>query len=753
MNNFYNIVFMFFSFLSASMAQNEFITTWHTNTSNESITIPTYLINGTTYNYDVDWGDGNTGSGYTGDATHTYTNGGDYQVKITGTFPRIYFNNGGDKDKIISIDQWGNQAWTSMSSAFYGCSNLAGQATDTPDLSNVTDIVYMFRDANSFNQDISGWDVSNVKYIGGMFWNASSFNQDIGSWNVSNVQDMQDMFYGASSFNQDIGSWDVSSVTNMPYMFSFASSFNQNIGSWTVSNVTSMASMFWNASSFNQDIGSWNVSSVASMASMFSGASSFNQDIGSWDVSSVIGMSYMFSHASSFNQDIGNWNVSNVTGMNSMFSYASSFNQDISSWDVSSVTYMPSMFSNASSFNQPIGGWDVSSVTNMSSMFSKASSFNQPIGGWDVSNVTNMSSMFSDASSFNQPIGGWDVSNVTNMSSMFSGADVFNQNIGTWDVSHVTDMSYMFENAQVFNQDIGSWDVSNVTNMYYMFYYALAFNKDISNWNVNNVTDLSYMFYKAYAFNQNLGNWNLNSSVNLLHMLDQSGLDVTNYDSTLIGWEALGISGRSLGAAGLSYCNGQTARTSLINTYGWTITGDVHNCAIPLTIIDFKAELTNNEEIKLTSIMESNVNIEYIIIQKSNNAIKWEQLLKTKAIFNKSGFIYFDELDPFPFNGVNYYRLAIINQDGENSFSKIISVNKITKDKTIQIVPNPSSDYFRVENAEGEKITILNNFGEILKIHDKYNGSDIDISNYPAGIYIIRIESKFNTKSIKILKE
>ena len=97
-----------------------FITAWETTTDGESITIPTFT--GETYDYTVDWGDGSAvESGQTGNATHTYATAGKYDVSITGTFPRIYFNNTGDKTKILEVKQWGSQPWTSMASAFYGC--------------------------------------------------------------------------------------------------------------------------------------------------------------------------------------------------------------------------------------------------------------------------------------------------------------------------------------------------------------------------------------------------------------------------------------------------------------------------------------------------------------------------------------------------------------------------------------------------------------------------------------------------------
>ncbi|WMN11888.1 BspA family leucine-rich repeat surface protein [Marivirga salinae] len=263
-----------------------FRTTWITTDS--EITIPTQ---GTGYNYDVFWnnltnpgvGDGLI-TGQTGNYTITgLANGDTYQVRIRGDFPRIYFNNGTEKDKIRTIEEWGSIVWGPiLTDSFYGCSNLISNATDTPDLSSVTNMTTFFRNATSFNSDISQWDLSNVNFMSGMFSGASAFNnggQPL-TWGsrVSNIVTMSGVFENATTFNQNINDWDVSSVQNMSQMFLAASNFNNANQPliWTTNggtvNVNNMINMFLNASNFNQDIGSWDVSSVQNMNGMLTGS-------------------------------------------------------------------------------------------------------------------------------------------------------------------------------------------------------------------------------------------------------------------------------------------------------------------------------------------------------------------------------------------------------------------------------------------------------------------------------------------------
>jgi surface protein len=75
----------------------------------------------------------------------------------------------------------------------------------------------------------------------------------ISYWDTRKVTDMSDLFRNQESFNDNINNWDVSNVTTMSNMF-FRKSYNQPLDRWNVGIGTNIFCMFGRASSFNDGI-------------------------------------------------------------------------------------------------------------------------------------------------------------------------------------------------------------------------------------------------------------------------------------------------------------------------------------------------------------------------------------------------------------------------------------------------------------------------------------------------------------------
>ena len=550
--------------------QRPFITTWKTDnpgpSNDDQITIPT--ASGETYAYTVDWGDGSSDSDVTGDITHTYATAGTYTVSVSGVFPRIFFETAAaDKDKLLSIEQWGDNPWVSMRGAFYGCSNLRGQFSDSPDLTNVTNMQQMFLGARIFNSNIGDWDVSNVTNMRGLFQNAISFNQYIGDWDVSNVTNMSSLFFNTRVFNQDIGKWDVSSVTNMSSMFRATATFNQDLGDWDFSSVLSMPNMFNGALEFNQDIGSWNVDGVYNMSFMFFNAYSFNRNVENYDAL-LNGWTSLSSLQSGVSFDGGGsqycqgtagrqkliddygWVITDggrsedcvtESGGRPFVTTWKTDNPGTSSDNRITIPTFP-----GETYDYTVdwgdGNTDTGVSGNITHTYATSETYTVSISGvfpriyfetagdkdkllsieqWGNNPWVSMRGAFAGCSNLqgnysDSP----DLSNVTNMRRMFNGATSFNHPIENWDVSSIKDMSSSFRDASSFNQDIGDWDVSNVTEMSRMFYQATSFNGFIGSWDVGNVIDMSRMFFRASTFNQDIASWDVSSVKDMSSMFE-----------------------------------------------------------------------------------------------------------------------------------------------------------------------------------------------------------------------------------------
>ena len=344
--------------------EGHFVTTWQTDnpgtSSDSSITVP--MVGGP---FDVDWNNDGTFDqlGITGPVTHDFGSPGTYTIRIRGNYDAIRFSNTGDKDKILSINQWGTRAWQSMEDAFSGASNLEVPATDTPDFSEVTSMSFMFNRATVANPDTRHWDTSSVESMRFMFNRAESADPDTSQWDTSSVEDMRSMFSRAESADPDTSSWHTSSVRDMRGMFDGASSSNPDTSSWNTSSVESMQDMFRGAIAADPDTSNWDTSSVESMWGMFQGAENANPNTSQWETGSVTNMRRMFQDAMTANPDTSQWNTAALARTTSMFEGASAANPDTSDWNVESLILAGDMFKSSglttANYEALLEGWSL----------------------------------------------------------------------------------------------------------------------------------------------------------------------------------------------------------------------------------------------------------------------------------------------------------------------------------------------------------------------------------------------------------
>ncbi|MBO4307414.1 MAG: T9SS type A sorting domain-containing protein [Bacteroidales bacterium] len=84
-------------------------------------------------------------------------------------------------------------------------------------------------------------------------------------------------------------------------------------------------------------------------------------------------------------------------------------------------------------------------------------------------------------------------------------------------------------------------------------------------------------------------------------------------------------------------------------------------------------------------------------------------------------------------------------------FSEMTAINRTMSVSQIRLFPNPTNGVFTVNGIgdEQQSMTIYNMLGKIVKSQPCSNGTHIDISEQPKGVYIVRI----GNQTIKIVKQ
>lgn len=96
---------------------------------------------------------------------------------------------------------------------------------------------------------------------------------------------------------------------------------------------------------------------------------------------------------------------------------------------------------------------------------------------------------------------------------------------------------------------------------------------------------------------------------------------------------------------------------------------------LPIVLLDFNAKAINKNAILLQWKTNSEINSDYFVVEKSTNLQTFlEEGSRIKAMGANSLGATYSLMDEFPENGINYYRLKMVDKDGQVAYSKVVSV-------------------------------------------------------------------------------
>ncbi|MEO8762961.1 MAG: T9SS type A sorting domain-containing protein [Ginsengibacter sp.] len=176
--------------------------------------------------------------------------------------------------------------------------------------------------------------------------------------------------------------------------------------------------------------------------------------------------------------------------------------------------------------------------------------------------------------------------------------------------------------------------------------------------------------------------------------------------------------------------------------------------ALVVRLISFTARL-DNKKVIVNWKTASEINNKGFDIQRSIDGVNWTNIGFVNGSINSSRETNYQFNDLKPVRGKGFYRLRQVDLDGKYSYSMVASVN-FQKSGFYSISNNPGHGIFEVNiEATNEKVEFLLFDAAGRRVWANTAGSGIqtiNISNSPAGVYLLRIRKGTDLFTEKLVK-
>jgi Secretion system C-terminal sorting domain len=156
-----------------------------------------------------------------------------------------------------------------------------------------------------------------------------------------------------------------------------------------------------------------------------------------------------------------------------------------------------------------------------------------------------------------------------------------------------------------------------------------------------------------------------------------------------------------------------------------------------------------DDKILLSWDTENEINLLRYDVEKSADGRTFTKLTEAVAKGNISN--RYTVTDNKPVNGINYYRLKIIDKDGSYRYSIILKVD-FTKKYLVSILPNPAHDYIIINGADKfKRVQLVDMNGKLVKQFITNSSNRFNTTGIPQGVYMLQLINDDERQAQKII--
>jgi PQQ-dependent dehydrogenase (s-GDH family) len=208
---------------------------------------------------------------------------------------------------------------------------------------------------------------------------------------------------------------------------------------------------------------------------------------------------------------------------------------------------------------------------------------------------------------------------------------------------------------------------------------------------------------------------------------------------------------------------GYVLQTNTLTSFSTFYFANVANSTLPVNLLSFTGRLSNNTTV-LNWITSSEVNTANFEIERSTDGSSYEKIKTVAASGNstrETNYSYTDNDVAALSSAVIYYRLKMMDRDGNYAYSNIITISLADITGKVTIFPNPVADEAKITMAasvDGKaQWKIIDNAGHTVQqgsslLKKGRNNMGINVNKLSAGIYYLSVSGAGIDQKVKLQK-